>query len=74
MQYYVGPIMREIYFCFIVSLFACIFSFQPVGREDSGAIDNTFGLALVSFASNVEGFCVLTWKVTRLEILCKRGI
>ena len=66
--------MREIYSCFIVSLFACIFYFQPVGREDSGAIDNTFGLALVSFASNVEGFCVLTWKVTRLEILCRRGI
>ena len=57
--------------CFIVCLY---FSFQPVGREDSGVIDNTFGLALVSFASNVEGFCVLTWKVTRLEILCKRGI
>lgn len=66
--------MREIYSCFIVSLFACIFSFQPVGREDSGAMDNTFGLALVSFASNVEGSCVLTWKVTRLEILCRRGI
>uniref|UniRef100_A0A7N2MUR0 La-related protein 6B n=1 Tax=Quercus lobata TaxID=97700 RepID=A0A7N2MUR0_QUELO len=32
-------------------------------QASSGVIDNTFGLALVSFASNVEGFCVLTWKV-----------
>ncbi len=43
-----------------------MFSSKPIGREDRGVIDNTFGFPLVSFVSNVDGFCVLIWKVTQL--------